>query len=200
MPSSTLVYTIGIAIRNEMIIDSRREGTQIKTRITKLATGAAFTAPTSGAASVWTARQRPAAAASATPTTTASIKPTAIRASESPTAPQNSPACASSTRRAATSAGPTRMIRELMACAASCQTTSQNATASARSPQTGSGRGAGFLPVGWLRVARSLKAGARRCSRSRRRGACRPRPGRSDPRAPRGSRRAGPSCRRQRRR
>ena len=180
MPSSTFVYTIGIAMRNEMITERRLDGTQMSTRMTKLATGAAFTAPTSGASSVRTARQRPAAAASATPDTTASANPAAILANDTPTAPQNSWVPASSTSLATTSAGPTRMIREPTATAAACHTTSQNATASARSPQTGSAR----RPS----VPAPLSRKARRRSRNRRRGACRPRPRRSDRRAPQGSR------------
>ena len=174
-------------MRNEMITERRLDGTQMSTRMTKLATGAAFTAPTSGASSVRTARQRPAAAASAMPATTASANPAAILVSDTPTAPQNSWVPASSASLVATSAGPTRMIREPTATAAACHTTSQNATASARSPQTESAR----LPS----VPVSLNRKARRRSRNRRRGACRPQPRRSGRRAPRGSRRAAPSCR-----
>ena len=78
-----------------MTTESLREGTHRSTSITKDATGAAFTAPTTGARSSRATRTREQSAARATPVAAASAKPADIRASESPTESQNSPVRAS---------------------------------------------------------------------------------------------------------
>ena len=119
-------------MRKAITMESSREETHSSTRMTKDATGTAFTAPITGATSSRTARQRLASAASTTPRASAARKPRAIRPKESATDAQNSPVATSSARRASTCEGPTRMILRSMARAASSQAASQKATAARR--------------------------------------------------------------------
>ena len=126
------MYRIGKAIRNETATESRREDTHMSSSTTKEATGAALTAPTSGARSPSTTRDLLAHAARATPATTASPKPVATRPSERPMETQKSASRTSSARRHATSAGPTSTMREPTAMLASCQAASQKAATARR--------------------------------------------------------------------
>ena len=129
MPSSTFVYITGNTMRKEISTDRFREETQIRTRMTKDATGMDLMVTTKGRRSSLSRTDAAESPARATPRTTASINPPTIRSMEEAMESQNSPVTASSKRVETTVTGDTRSISCPMHMLTACQMSSQTRTA-----------------------------------------------------------------------